>query len=79
MGIFHRGSNDLVIRGQAIGTDTSAGEDKAAARRAARMQARADRLADGADAHDGVANTGTGSVTITNSTVGGEYVRRRTH
>lgn len=83
MGIFHRGSGDLTITGQAIGRDAgTSGRDAARERNDSRKDSRADRARDrdndGAAVHTGVSNTGTGSIKITNSTVNGEHIARRT-
>ncbi|MBO0805862.1 MAG: hypothetical protein J2P25_22670 [Nocardiopsaceae bacterium] len=84
MGIFNFGSNDLTITGQAIGvgasvtTGNDAGSGRARDTRDRTCDGR-DRTGDSADSgHDHVSNIGTGRVTITNSSVGGRFIRNRT-
>jgi hypothetical protein len=76
MGIFNRGNSNITIRNQSVDTDDDGRSARAAERISERIEAAARR--NPGRAHDGVSNTGTGSVTITNSTVGGKHIARRT-
>lgn len=74
-GIFYSGSGSVNITGQAIGSDND--EDNEQARRIEREARRLARDAARASTEDnaGVRNTGSGSVTIKNSTIGGRFIR----
>lgn len=65
-GITHDNDTTLNITGQAIGSDTA----PAAAARAARQAA--------ATRNTGVRNTGTGTITITDSRINGQHIDQDT-
>jgi hypothetical protein len=74
MGITYSGDGKITISGQAIGTDR---DDSSEPEWAKRLSQRARELSNDENVNDGVVNTGSGSVTVTNSTVAGRFVRSR--